>query len=288
VADNRIKTYYRVTKPGIIYGNTIHVVAGYLLSFRFGLEWQVFFGVVLGVALVIASACVVNNYIDRSIDAHMTRTKGRAMVVGQLSVWQAMLYAVILGAIGMALLVLYTNITTVLLGVIAYIWYVWIYGYAKRTTWLSTVVGTVPGALPIMAGYVAGTNQIDSTAWLLFGLLFLWQLPHFYAIAIMRKDEYKNAGLPIITSRLSVGIIRRHIIVWTLLYIVSIVMLGATDAIHPIGTALLAVAALYWLWFMVAKYRKFAERKWAKQTFLLSLIMPIALLAASVLTVVLA
>jgi protoheme IX farnesyltransferase len=277
-----------LVKPGIVYGNSIHVIAGYLLAYRAGLHIETFIGVLAGIALVIASACVINNVIDRNIDAHMRRTKGRAMVTRSIPVPHAITYGVILGLMGMAILYLTTNLLTCILGVIAYVWYVAIYGYAKRTTWLSTIIGTIPGALPIMAGYTAVTNAADATAWVLFLMLVLWQLPHFYAIAIMRKDEYKEAGLPIITSKWSVPVVRVHLIVCALLYLASVVFLGlVTRAFHPAATIVLVAAVLYWMWFMIVGYSGHEERKWAKKTFLLSLVMSPALLIAAVITVVL-
>lgn len=284
----RFLTYYRLTKPGIIYGNSIHVVAGFLLAFRFGLEIDAFLGVLFGVAFVIASACVVNNIIDRNIDAHMKRTKKRAMVMKSVSVPYAIAYAGVLFAIGMTLLFVLTNVLTCTLGIVAYIWYVAIYGYAKRTTWLSTIIGTVPGALPIMAGYTAVANVADATAWALFIMLVLWQLPHFYAIAIMRKEEYREAKLPIITDKWSVPTVRVHLIVTAWLYLASVMFLGVvTRAFHPVGTILFAGAVLYWIWFMTMRYDDLEERQWAKRTFLLSLIMSPVLAIVSGMTVVL-
>lgn len=285
---SRIKTYYRLTKPGIIYGNSIHVIAGFLLAYHAGLRPFVFIGVVIGIALVIASACVINNIIDRNIDAHMRRTKSRAMVVRTVSIPIALIYAAVLGLAGMALLYATTNVLTCVLGVIAYVWYVAVYGYAKRTTWLSTIIGTVPGALPIMAGYTAVTGVADATAWGLLMMLVLWQLPHFYAIAIMRKDEYAEAGLPIITSKWPVSIVRVHLIVTAWLYLASVLFLGiVARAFHPVGTLVYAAAVLYWIWFMTIRFYSLEERVWAKNTFLLSLVMPIVLVAVAAMTVVL-
>lgn len=285
---DQFQLYYRLTKPGIIYGNTIHVIAGFMLAYEAGWRLSVFAGVVGGIALVIASACVVNNIIDRDIDAHMSRTKKRAMVTKALPIGRARTYAVVLGVLGMALLYATTNILTCVLGVIAYVWYVAIYGYAKRTTWLSTIIGTVPGALPIMAGYVALTNTLNANAWGLLIMLVLWQLPHFYAIAIMRKTEYAEAGLPIITAKWSVDIVRAHLIVTGWLYLASVLFLGVvTRLFHPAATVLFSAAVLYWLWFMTFRYYNLDERTWAKKTFLLSLVMPIVLVIVSLITVVL-
>ncbi len=263
-------------------------MAGSLLAYQVELRSSTFVGVLIGVAFVIASACVVNNIIDRNIDAHMRRTKTRAMATKTVSIMHAIIFAVILAAIGFAVLYVTTNVLTIILGVIAYIWYVAIYGYAKRTTWLSTIIGTVPGALPIAAGYTAFTNSFDASAWWLFIMLVLWQLPHFYAIAVMRKDEYAEAGLPIITDKWPVAVVRSHIIVTSWMYLASVLYLGLiTRTLHPAAMILLSLTILYWIWFMTIRFYDLDERKWAKKTFLLSLLMPFALLVAAGITVVL-
>jgi protoheme IX farnesyltransferase len=287
VTKDTLKRYYQLTKPGIVYGNALHVVVGYLLAFRFGLHWVTFFGVFFGVALIIASACVANNYMDRGIDAYMKRTKKRALVVGVIEARNAIIYAVVLAAIGVALLMATTNLLTVTLGAVAYVWYVWIYGYAKRTTYYSTIVGSVPGALPLVAGYTAATNTFDTAAWVLFAMLCLWQIPHFYAIAIARKKEYASASVPIITAYKSNDTIRRHMFVWTALYGASIVLLAALGVVHVFAAVLWLLVAVYWVWHMLQAYPHPSVESWAMRSFRLSLLMPITLMLAAVSTVVL-
>ena len=283
-----LRRYYHLTKPGIVYGNALHVVVGYLLAFRFGLHWASFFGVFFGVALVIASACVANNYMDREIDAHMKRTKKRALVVGTIESRNAIIYVIVLGILGTGLLLLTTNILTTVLGAIAYIWYVWIYGYAKRTTYYSTIVGSVPGALPLVAGYTAASNTFDLSAWVLFAMLCLWQIPHFYAIAIARKKEYASAKVPTITAYKSNDLIRKHMLVWTGLYIASIILVAKLGVVHQLSSVLWVGVAAYWAWHMIHAYPGFSVESWAMKSFRLSLFMPIVLIVVAVFTVVLA
>lgn len=283
-----LKRYYFLTKPGIVYGNILHVLVGYLLAYRFGLDGVTFAGVFIGVALVIASACVANNYMDRHIDSAMKRTKKRALVIGAVEGRNAIVYAIILGVLGVILLVVTTNILTTVLGLLAYVWYVWIYGYAKRTTYYSTIIGSVPGALPIVAGYTALSNTLDATAWSLFLMLCLWQIPHFYAIAVARKTEYASANVPIITANKSNTTIRFHMILWTILYIISLVVTGWVGAIHPLGVASLLLISLYWFWHMIFRYSRSDGEVWGMYSFRLSLLLPIVLVLAATLTVVIA
>jgi protoheme IX farnesyltransferase len=277
--------YYRVTKPGIIRGNFIHIIAGYLLAYSSGLSLRTFIGAAVGISIVIASACVANNILDKSIDERMSRTKRREIVTGTINSKNAVLYSALLGILGFGVLLACTNITTVILGVISYVWYVWVYGYAKRTTWLSTVVGAVPGALPAMAGYTAVTGSIDVIAWCIFVIVFFWQLPHFYGIAIMRRFEYKTAGLPIITNKYSYAAVRAHIYVTLLLYIASILAASYIKAFSIIGIILMLVSSVVWIVFISTRVVA-DEAKWGKAIFLSSLVFPLLLLVASVITVV--
>ncbi len=281
-----VRDYYRVTKPGIVYGNVIHAVAGILIAYHFGLTWPKVLATVAGIGLLIASACVANNILDRDIDKAMHRTKRRELVTGRIAKKSALLYAVVLGAVALTLLALFTNPLTCLLGVVAYVWYVFIYGYAKRTTWLSTLVGTVPGALPVMAGYTAISGVADGTAWLLFLLLVAWQMPHFYAIGIFRRAEYKQARLPIATNRLTMAAVFAQMIVWGIVYVGCAISLSGTSGIHWLASWLLVLSGLLWLRTMLQGYGKYGD-KWARTVFKQSLIFPFLLVAAGVLTIVL-
>jgi protoheme IX farnesyltransferase len=225
--------------------------------------------------------------MDRAIDAHMKRTKKRALVVGAIEARDAIIFAIILGVIGTGLLLLATNVLTTLLGAIAYIWYVWIYGYAKRSTYYSTIVGSVPGALPLVAGYTAASNTLDGVAWALFVMLCLWQIPHFYAIAIARKKEYANAKVPVITAHKSNDVIRIHMLIWTALYVVSIIILAQLRVVHLAAVVLWLMIAAYWIWHMIWMYPNPNDEAWAMRSFRLSLLMPITLVIAAVITVVL-
>jgi protoheme IX farnesyltransferase len=287
VDKQKIKAYYIATKPGIVYGNSIHVLVGYLLAYHFGLTWTSLVGVMIGVALVIASACVANNYLDREIDSHMKRTLKRPLVTGVVGARNAIIYMILLGLIGSVVLLVMTNVLTFIFGVVAYIWYVWIYGYAKRRTYYSTVIGSVPGALPIVAGYTAVTDRVDLAVVLLFVMLCIWQIPHFYAIAIARKNEYRAASVPVITAHKTAQQIRRQMIAWTILYIISIVCLMLAQVVGIAGGVIWLGMAIYWLWHMLVLPKEYDEAVWAKKSFRLSLLLPIVLVIAAVMTVVL-
>jgi protoheme IX farnesyltransferase len=151
------KTYYSLTKPGIIYGNAMTAIAGYLFGSQWHIEWDIFLAFLLGNILIIASACVFNNYIDRGIDAKMSRTKKRATATGKISPIAVNIYAAALGTAGFIILTK-TNTITFLIGLAAFFSYVVLYGAAKRKTIHGTLVGTLPGSASLVAGYTAATR----------------------------------------------------------------------------------------------------------------------------------
>ena len=247
--------------------------AGFLLAASvFGFSWIKFFGVVGGVSLVIASACVLNNILDRDIDARMSRTKNREIAAGNISLHSALVYAILLGLAGLGTLYLLTNTLTVLLGIISYGWYVGIYGLSKRTTPLSTAIGAVCGALPPMAGYTALSGQVDGVAWSLFWILMIWQLPHFYAIAIFRANDYKEAGLPVWSVLFGAESTRAQILFWAVVFVfvVSIpTIIGVTGYVY---LAIMLAVSMYWAGLGAWFYRQENAERWSKRMFGVSLV----------------
>jgi protoheme IX farnesyltransferase len=195
-----LKAYYQLTKPGIVYGNVFTTLCAFLFTSRWMFSWQLFFATMIGVALVIASACVFNNYFDRDIDSKMTRTKSRPLVSGSISPRAALVYGVVLAVIGFVLLYIYVNVLTTLVILAGFVVYVFWYTPLKHHSGLAVYVGAIAGAMPIVAGYTAVTASLDLTALLLFTFLFIWQLPHFFAIAAYRYDEYATAGVPLLVK----------------------------------------------------------------------------------------
>lgn len=211
-----LKDYYYLTKPGIVYGNLLSVIAGYLLATaNRPIDLVLFASVSIGTSLVIASACAVNNYIDRGIDSKMARTKRRAVAAQRITGTQALVYAAVLGGLGFSLLWFATNRLTFMIGVIAWIDYVWLYGWSKRRSYHGTLVGTIAGSAPLVAGYTAATGRLDLAALLLFIIMFTWQMAHFYAIALYRAKDYRAAGIPVISVIKGPAITKR----WIMRYI---------------------------------------------------------------------
>ena len=274
----RLKLYYVLTKPGIIRGNLIHTLAGALFAAVWVPEWTPVIGVLIGTSLVIASACVVNNYLDRKMDAKMKRTQHRASATGEIPIWKGMTFAAVLLAAGFIVLYVMTNWIVVTIGIIAYLTYAFAYTLSKPHTVHSTLIGAIPGALPAMAGYVAVDGQLSAGAWCIFLLIVAWQMPHFYAISIFRRKEYKAAGVPVLGVVKPFQVVKQYILFYMVLYAAAVAgMIAYKVATPPAGLLLLAGAA-YWLY--VYAFTKGDEDKWAKSVFgaslVLTLILPLA------------
>lgn len=266
-----IKAYYILTKPGIIYGNVMTGIAGFLFASRWHIDMRLLLALLLGMSGVIACGCVLNNYLDRSIDRNMARTKQRALVTGKIPVTYAIIFAACLGLLGFFILS-YTNWLVMLTGTIALVSYVVVYGFAKRMTAYSTLIGTVPGAASLVAGYVAVTNRFDLGAALLGVIMIIWQMPHFYAIAIRRLDDYRTAGLPVWPAEYGIENTKKHIVAYVLLFIlanVAITFYGYTGYMYA---AIMVGLGCYWLWKGLHGFKHVDSTKWAGQMFGFSLV----------------
>jgi len=266
------KKYIAVTKPGIIRANVMTAGAGFLLASGRSIDlWQLL-ATCVGVALVIGCACVCNNYIDRNIDKKMARTKNRALVQGAISPPHAFVYAAALGGLGFAVLAVGTNILTVSLGVLAFGMYVGVYAVAKRASPLGTLVGSIPGALSITAGYTAANGRFDTGALLVFLVLASWQMPHFYAIAMYRFQDYKAAGLPVLPVAKGNHRAKVSILGYIVLFVVAtslLTTLGYTGYVYLVA---MTVVGLWWLYKAIKGFGVEDDVKWARGLFGVSLV----------------
>jgi protoheme IX farnesyltransferase len=268
---NNLKNYYELTKPGIIYGNALTAIAGFLVASKGHIRFSLLIETILGICLVIASACVFNNYIDQDIDIVMTRTKKRALVEGAIVPTNAILFAGLLGILGFILLEKFTNHTTVIIGVVAFVDYVVLYGFAKRRTIHSTLVGSISGSAPIVAGYCAVTNHFGIGAIILFFILAFWQMSHFYAIAIYRLKDYKAAKLPVLPVKKGIAATKIQIMIYIVAFIaanIALSVFGYTDYAFLI---VMVFASSAWFGYGIKGYKNTDNGKWARQMFFVSL-----------------
>jgi protoheme IX farnesyltransferase len=267
-----LKDYYLLTKPGIIRGNAITLAAGFFLASNKDVDLWLLFAVLGGSSLIIASGCVFNNYIDRDIDRKMTRTKQRALVLGKISGSNALFFATMLGVAGFATLYLWTNNLTVLVGIIGLFSYVVLYGVCKRKSIYGTLVGSISGAVPPVAGYTAVTGEIDAVAVILFFILVFWQMPHFYSIALYRKADYAAAGLPVLPVIKSARTTALHILIYIVLFIMASTALTIYGYSGYIYLGCMLVAGLFWLGYGLKGLKTTNPTSWARKMFFISLL----------------
>ena len=225
-----------------------------------------------GVTLIIASACVFNNYLDRGIDKKMDRTKKRALVTGEISVTAAIIYACVLGVLGFWLLAAYTNALTVVIGAIGIFSYVVLYGYYKRASVHGTLIGSISGSTSLVAGYCAVTGKFDLLALLLFLIMAAWQMPHFYAIGIYRLKDYKEAGLPILPAKRGIAATKRQILLYIVLFALTACSLTIFDYAGYLYLIVMLVVSGLWLRLALNRSTIGDDVKWGKQIFGFSLL----------------
>jgi protoheme IX farnesyltransferase len=269
---DRLRTYYALTKPGIIYGNLVAAAAGFLLASKGRIDLALLVETLAGTSLVIASACVFNNYIDRGIDVRMARTKKRALVRHTVSGRSALAYASVLGAAGFVILAVYTNWLTLAVGAVAFLVYVFLYAWGKRHSVHGTIVGSVAGSAPPVAGYVAVTNHFDSAAGLLFLIMTLWQMPHFYAIAIYRFNDYKAAGLPVLPVKKGIPAAKLQIPLYIAAFVAAAAGLSALGYTGYTYLAVVSAIGLAWLRLAIKGFAAKDDAAWARRVFLFSLL----------------
>lgn len=283
-----IRNYYWLAKPGIVYGNVTHAFAAALFAWALtpGSAVEVIW-MMLGLALIIASACVVNCIMDRDLDAKMERTKKRPLPMKKISVLSATVYSIILFIAGSIVLLALTNVIVWLSATIGHVTYTALYGYVKRRSWTGAMVGTLPGAMPMLVGYASVDAHLPLTAWLLFLAVLVWQLPHFYALGLFRREDYKKSGLPLISVVKSREFVMKHIIATAMLYAIITLFLVALSPLPKVATGLFAAAAIVWV-FVVLRAKQRGTDAWARKTFGTSLYMPMVMLASGVVAVAVA
>jgi len=270
---DRAADYLELTKPRIAVMALVTVTIGFLLAKETPWDLSRLLETLIGVALVAASSSCFNQVLERKTDRLMNRTMDRPLAAGRLSVGEAIVFGILTLAIGLVWLAVRVNLLTALLGSMTFVLYVAAYTPLKRITSFNTVIGAIPGALPPVLGWVAAGGKPDQSAFALFAILFLWQFPHFMAIAWLYREDYAAAGLKMLPSTEE----KRQ---WG----AGLVAIGYASALVPvslipsqIGLAGIgyALGALFlgagYLWFSIAFYRRPSVTA-ARQLLLTSLI----------------
>lgn len=270
-----IKDYYFITKPGIIGGNAITIVAGFLLASRGDISWLLLFVTLAGLSLVVASGCVFNNYIDRDIDALMERTKNRTMAKGRTSLRSALVYASVLGLIGLGVLYFYTNFLAMAAALVGLFVYVVVYSlWLKRMSIYGTIVGSMSGAIPPVVGYLAVSNSIDPGAVILFFILALWQMPHSFAIAIYRLSDYINASIPVLPAEKGIYMTKVHMLIYVAFFVMASLALSVFGYAGQLYFYVMILFGLAWFSLCVKGFfiKTTDNKNWARSMYLFSII----------------
>ncbi|MEW4952091.1 heme o synthase [Pseudomonas asiatica] len=248
------RDYLELTKPKVVVLLLITSLAGMFLATRAGVSWSVLLFGNLGIGFCAGGAAVVNHVVDRRIDALMARTHKRPLAQGRVEPLPALLFALALALLGMALLLVFTNALTAWLTLASLLGYAVLYtGFLKRATPQNIVIGGLAGAAPPLLGWVAVSGHVSAEPLLLVLIIFAWTPPHFWALAIHRKEEYAKADIPMLPVTHGERYTKLHILLYTLVLLAVSLL---PYAIHMSGPLYLACALvlglrfLQWAWVL--------------------------------------
>jgi protoheme IX farnesyltransferase len=268
------KDFLTISKSGIVISNLITTFTGLWLALEltgqslFDNIWNVIF-VIIGSALVIAGGCALNNYIDRDIDQLMERTQERPSATGKMTGKQVLWAGIIMSALGMIAL-LQTTYLAAVFGLLGLFVYVVVYTmWLKRTHSINTVIGGISGAVPPLIGWAAIDPALSSSApWVLFLIMFMWQPPHFLALAMKRVEEYRRAGIPMLPVVAGFEMTKRQMIVYVAFLIPVSLCLYSLGLVYLIPAVLLGLG---WLAISITGFFMKDTIKWARLMFVYSL-----------------
>ncbi len=255
---SRLKQYFELTKPGVVSLILFTAFVGMLLSMRNfpESEWVVILWGLLGIGLSAGGAAAINHWADQKADKVMLRTQHRPLPSGGLKTVNVLTFAAILSILGTGILVYFVNVLTAVLTFVSLIGYAFIYTmFLKRVTPQNIVIGGLAGATPPVLGWTTVTGQVTPDALLLLAIIYVWTPPHFWALAIFRKEDYKKAHIPMLPVTHGVKFTELHIIFYTiLLFIVTLFpfLTGMSGLIYLFGAVVLG-ARFLWMTFKLKR-----------------------------------
>ena len=273
-----VRTYVELTKPRIIELLLVTTVPAMIAADGGWPGWYLVLTTLFGGTLSAAGASVINQVLDRDIDAVMSRTAGRPLPTGRVSATSALVFGVVLGVAGFVWLALATNLLAAWLSMAGLLFYVLVYTMLlKRTTTQNIVLGGIAGGAPVLVGWAAVSGELAVGAWVMFAIVFFWTPPHFWALAIRYSDDYSRAGVPMLPSVVGVETTTKHILSYT------IVVTGTSLLLFPVvpmGWIYLVVAAALALWLVVGAVRLVERPERAMSYFILTNVYLASLFAA--------
>jgi protoheme IX farnesyltransferase len=251
------RDYYEMCKPRVVMLMILTSMVGMFLAVPGMVPLDILILGNVGIALVAASGAVVNHLIDRKVDAVMRRTVNRPMPQGRVDPAQAAWFAGSIGVAGMLIMLIWVNALSAWLTLASFIGYAFIYtGYLKRATPQNIVIGGLSGAMPPLLGWAAVSDTIEPGALILVLIIFAWTPPHFWALAIYRKDEYAKTGIPMLPVTHGEHLTKIHIILYTIIMILVSVLpylIGMSGPLYLLAALVLGFGFLYWTLLLMFK-----------------------------------
>jgi len=245
----KLSAYAELTKPRITFLVVLTAAAGFCMGSDSGIDLIRLLNMSIGIALLSSGLGTLNQYLERDLDRLMRRTQARPLPTGRLLPAEAATFGVLLSVVATAYLAVLINPLSALLGVATLVSYLFVYTLLKTRTTLSTVLGAFPGAMPPFIGWVAASGSVTVETWVLFAILFLWQFPHFLAIAWMYRDDYARAGIKMLPVVEPDGkVTGQQIIAYTVMLVPVSLLPAATGlagTVYLVGAALLGAGFLY-------------------------------------------
>ena len=246
IAKSRLSIYAELSKLNILSLVLIATILGYYLGTSGLISWKRLFITLLGTALTASGSGALNHYLERETDKFMVRTKNRPLPAGLIKPAEVMNYGVLMVLAGIMILVIQVNMLTGFIALLTAFLYIIVYTPLKKITWLNTSIGSIPGALPILGGWTASSGSIDTMAWVLFAIMYLWQHPHFYSIAWICRSDYAEAKLKMLPVVEPDGNSTIRQIFWHLLLMIPITFLpfiqGALGLFYLFGAFMITSA----------------------------------------------
>jgi len=260
-----MKDYLELTKPNVTWLILMSAAVGFYLGSAGPVDWLLAVEAVIGTTLVASGTAALNQWMERDVDGRMQRTRRRPLPAGRLRPARAFWFGLTLSIAGIVCLLAAVNVLTGLLAAFTCSSYLLAYTPLKSRTPHSTLVGAFPGAMPILMGWTAATGRLSLEGWILYGILFLWQFPHFLAIATLYREDYERGGivmLPVVdSSGVATG---RQILAYTIALLALSLMpalLGFSGKVYLAGAVALGLTFLYFGWELARRHTKLDARR---------------------------
>jgi protoheme IX farnesyltransferase len=278
---NKLKDYFQLIKPSLSIMVVFSSVISYLLAPKVvQYDWKMIALLFVGGLLVTGSANAINQVVEKDTDAMMKRTAKRPVAAGRMSEKEGLSFAIIFGAAGLFILGNYFNGLSAGIALISLFLYAFIYTPLKKVSSVSVIVGAIPGALPCLIGWAAGNDALTTGGWILFLLQFLWQFPHFWAIAWIAYKDYATAGFKLLPSEMGPT---KYTAIQTIIYSLLLIPVGVIPYFIGISgmvsLVIVTVANIFMVWRCISLYRNMDVASARRVMFSSYIYLPIVLLA---------